>query len=137
MDVESYLPFEGKVILHNKQAEAVRVRIPAWVDVKDLEVLLNGKPIEAIQPGRCVMVEGIKNGDVIELNFTVRERTDSYFIHDRTYTIWFRGSTIVDISPRSTDPKLIPTYQRDAMKGTKAPMHTVKRFVAEILLPLQ
>jgi hypothetical protein len=137
MDVESYLPFEGKVILRNKQAEAVRVRIPAWVDVKNLKVLLNGQPIEVIQPGRCVMVEGIKNGDVIELNFIVRERTDKYFIHDKTYTIQFRGSTVVDISPRNTDPRLIPMYQRDAMKGTKAPMHTVKRFVAENLLPLQ
>jgi hypothetical protein len=28
-------------------------------------------------------------------------------------------------------------YHRDAMKETKAPMHTVKRFVAENLLPLQ
>jgi hypothetical protein len=43
----------------------------------------------------------------------------------------------VDISPRNTDPKLIPMYQRDAMKGTNAPMHTVKRFVADHLLPLQ
>ena len=137
MDVESYLPFEGKVILRNKQAEAVRVRIPGWVDVKNLEVMLNGRPIEAIQPGRCVMVEGIKNGDVIELNFVVRERTDKYFIHDKTYTIQYRGSTVVDISPRNSDSRFIPMYQREAMKGTRAPMHTVKRFVAENLLPLQ
>jgi hypothetical protein len=99
--------------------------------------MLNGKPIEAIQPGRCVMVEGIKNGDVIGLNFIVRERTDKYFIHDKTYTIHYRGSTVVDISPRNTDPELIPMYQRDAMKETKAPMHRVKRFTAENLLPLQ
>lgn len=137
MDVESYLPFEGKVILRNKQAEAVRVRIPAWVELKNLKVMLNGKPIEAIQPGRCVMVEGIKNADVIELNFIVRERTDKYFIHDKTCTLQYRGSTVVDISPRIVDPRLIPMYQREAMKGIKAPMHKVKRFVAENLLPLQ
>jgi len=137
MDVESYLPFEGKVILRNKHAEAARVRIPAWVDVKDLKVMLNGRPIEALQPGRTVFVEGIKTGDVIELNFVLRERTDKYFIHDKTYAIQFRGSTIVDISPRNTDPGLIPTDRRDALKGTKAPVHKVKRFVAEHLLPLQ
>jgi hypothetical protein len=83
------------------------------------------------------MVEGIKNGDVIELNFVVRERTDKYFIHDKTYTIQYRGSTVLDISPRNTDPKLIPMYQRDAMKGKKAPMQRVKRFMAKNLLPLQ
>ena len=83
------------------------------------------------------MIEGIKNGDVIELKFIVREPTDKYFIHDKTYAIQYRGSTVVDISPRNTDPKLIPMYQRGAMKGTKAPMHTVKRFVAKNLLPLQ
>src|SRR5262249_46228544 len=137
IDVESYLPFEGKVVLRNRQAEAIRVRIPAWVDVKNLKVMLNGKPIEAIQPGRAVFVEGIKNKDVIELNFIVRERTDKYFIHDKTYTIEYRGSTVVDISPRNADPQLIPMYEREALKGKKAPMHTVQRFVAENLLPLQ
>ena len=61
------------------------------------------------------MIEGIKNGDVIELNFIVRERTDRYFIHDKTYSIQYRGSTVVDISPRNTDPKFVPMYQRGAM----------------------
>jgi hypothetical protein len=137
IDVESYLPYEGKVILRNKQAEAARVRIPWWIDAKDLKVTLNGKPIEANQSGHSLMVEGIKKGDVIELNFPLRERTDKYFIHDKSYTIKYRGSTVVDIQPRNTDPKMIALYQRDALKLTKAPMHTVKRFVADNLLPLQ
>jgi hypothetical protein len=31
---------------------------------------------------------------------------------------------------------MIPLYQRQAMKATKAPVHTVKRFVADHILPL-
>jgi len=137
MDVESYLPYEGRVTLRNKQAEAARVRIPGWVDPKDIKITLNGKPIEAGQSGHSLMVEGIKKGDVIDINFPLRDRTDKYFIHDKSYTIQYRGSTVVDIKPRNTDPKMIALYQRDALKATKAPMHKVKRFVADNLLPLQ
>jgi hypothetical protein len=31
---------------------------------------------------------------------------------------------------------MIPLYQRQAMKGNKAPVHTVMRFVADNILPL-
>jgi hypothetical protein len=137
IDVESYLPYEGKVILRNKQAEAARVRIPWWIDAKDLTLTLNGKPIEVDQRGHFLMADRIKKGDVIALNFPLRARTDKYFIHDQSYTIKYRGSTVVDIQPRNTDPKMIALYQRDALKVTKAPMHTVKRFVADRLLPPQ
>jgi hypothetical protein len=67
----------------------------------------------------------------------LRDRTDKYFIHDKSYTIKFRGSTVVDIQPRNADPKMIALYQRESLKVTKAPMHTVNRFVADHLLPLQ
>jgi hypothetical protein len=32
LDVDNYLPYEGKVVLHNKQAARIHVRIPSWVD---------------------------------------------------------------------------------------------------------
>jgi hypothetical protein len=35
LDVESYLPYEGRVILRNKQARRIFIRIPGWVDVSN------------------------------------------------------------------------------------------------------
>jgi hypothetical protein len=44
------------------------------------------------------------------------------------YTFHLRGNTVVDIEPRSKMPGM-PLYQRDAMKGDKAPMVERTRFV--------
>jgi hypothetical protein len=33
MDVDSYLPYEGKVVLHNKQARIAMVWMPGWVEL--------------------------------------------------------------------------------------------------------
>jgi hypothetical protein len=43
---------------------------------------------------------------------------------------------VVDIDNRNASAKMIPLYQRAAMKGTRAPMHAIKRFVADRVLPL-
>ncbi len=42
LDVNSYLPYEGKVTLHNKTARRVSVRVPNWVDKLMVECRLNG-----------------------------------------------------------------------------------------------
>ena len=65
----------------------------------------------------------------------------------KEYTCWFRGSTLVDISPRDEtlerdhryigDPTAqgtIPIYLRDHFKRDAAPMKTVTRFVSPRVL---
>ena len=32
LDVDSYLPYEGKMVIRNKTCERVSIRIPSWVD---------------------------------------------------------------------------------------------------------
>lgn len=55
----------------------------------------------------------------------------------KKYSITYRGSTVVDISPRDTRPGMYRLYQREHMKATTAPMRRVERFVTNSLLPLQ
>ena len=47
------------------------------------------------------------------------------------------GSTVVDIEPKSKDPGEITLYERSRLLAREAPRHTVHRFVAENILPLQ
>jgi hypothetical protein len=144
LDVESYLPYEGKVILRNKQASTIFVRLPMWLndllpmwDADQVAVACkrNGRSFVAHRVGRNLLLD-VQTGDVIELSFPVPARTDKYTIHGKVYEIQFRGGTVVDINNRNTSPTMIPLYQREAMKATKAPVHTVKRFVADRILPL-
>jgi len=47
-----------------------------------------------------------------------------------TYTMTFKGNTLVDVSPRDGGPG-IPLYQRSVQRdGSVAPTKTVTRFVA-------
>src|SRR5262245_36425273 len=144
LDVESYLPYEGKVILRNKQASTIFVRLPMWLndrlpmwsaDQMAVTCKRNGKSFVAVRVGRNLLLD-VQKGDVIELNFPVPSRTDKYTIHGKVYQIQFRGSTVVEIDNRDTSSNLIPIYRREAMKATRAPVHTVTRFVSDNILPL-
>ena len=66
LDVESYLPYEGKVILRNKQASAILVRLPMWLndrlptwDADQMAVTCKGNGQVAFPPasGRNLLVD--------------------------------------------------------------------------------
>ncbi len=137
MDVDSYLPYEGKVVLHNKQARLAVVRIPGWVDGSQLSSYLNENPAQPTRLGNQLIFEGLAKGDRIKLEFPVPEEIDRQTIHRTTYTITYRASTIVDIQPRNEAAGMVPLYQRDKLKATRAPLRQVKRFASDRILPLQ
>jgi len=139
VDVDSHLPFEGKVVIKNKAARRVAVRIPAWVNRADLRAEVSGKSAALDWVGRYVMFEGLKPNDVVTILFPVRETTASYTANANTpseqpYSCTFRGSTLVDISPRDESPTSYPFYLRDHLRRDKAPMKTVTRFVADRII---
>ena len=50
---------------------------------------------------------------------------------EKVYTCSFRGSTCVEVSPGDDAPTTYPLYRRDHLRGERAPMKTVERFVPE------
>ena len=135
MDVSSYLPYEGKVVLKNKQARRVAIRIPRWVDRAAIQTRVNGKSAASSWIGNYLVVDGLRPKDVIVLDFPIVERTVKYTMaFDRTYTFQFKGNTVVDVSPRDTNPTGYPVYLRDHFRQTKAPMKQVAQYVAPVIL---
>jgi hypothetical protein len=133
LDVESYLPYEGKVLVKNKTSRRVAIRIPSWVDRSKLAVRLNSQPVSTFWVGNFAVVEGLKPQDVIALEFPVKEAKEEYTYEARTYTLFFRGNTLVDVSPRN-DQGYYPIYQRDGLKRAKAPMREVTSYAAPVLI---
>ncbi|RKZ71272.1 MAG: hypothetical protein DRQ57_18910 [Gammaproteobacteria bacterium] len=136
LDVDSYLPYEGKVILRNKAARRISVRIPYWVERKEIRANVAGNSVTLDWLGNNLVFEKLKPDDVITLTFPVKETTSSYTINansdkEQVITCTFRGGTCVDISPRDEAETSYPLYQRDHMKKDKAPMKTKTRFVAD------
>ncbi len=135
LDVDSYLPYEGKVVIRNKTARRIAVRIPAWVDRGKLRCSVNGNDRRFSWVGAYQVVGGLKPSDTIELRFPVRDET----IHrtagrgtkaQTAYTITLRGNTVVDITPRDPSPTCYPMYLREHLRAGKAPTKTVQRYVA-------
>jgi len=139
MNVASWLPYEGKVELTNKQAHTADVRIPGWLELDDVKASINGRPVEPSRAGHHLIFRKLKPGDIIRLEFAQPESIDQYFVpsNQRKLAIHLRGSTVLDLSPRDHDPTVIPMMMRDHMKADKAPMHTVRRFASDNILPLQ
>ncbi len=135
MDVSSYLPYQGRVVLTNKQARRAAVRIPRWVDREAIQTRVNGKSAATSWIGNYLVADGLRPNDVIVLDFPVVERVAKYTMaFDRNYTFQFKGSTVVDVSPRDTNPTGYPVYLRDQFQQQKAPMKNVAQYVAPVIL---
>jgi hypothetical protein len=136
VDVDSYLPYEGKVAIRNKRARRLAVRIPSWVDRRTLRTEVSGVPCQADWTGRYLSWHDLPADAVIALSFPVKETTATYTVNagspwEQPYTCVFRGSTLVDISPRDLSTTSYPLYQRSFMRQSTAPRGQVQRFVPD------
>ena len=149
VDIDSYLPYEGKVVLKNKQAERMSVRLPLWVDRKAVRCDVNGEKISLRWLGRQLQIANLQPQDTITITFPMVETTERHTerTYGTTYTCRFKGNTLIDISPRPEEFSLkrissddgvftelnkemaYPLYQRDHLKGNKAPTKEVTRYV--------
>jgi hypothetical protein len=127
LDVDSHLPYEGKVVLKIKEAAQVAVRIPEWTNPKMVDCKVNDQQSRFDWAGSYVEVQGLKRGDIVTVEFPMRERTLFRQIGGVPYRLTIKGNTVVDISPKGT---IYPLYQRDHYKQNKAPLKQVARFVS-------
>jgi hypothetical protein len=143
MNVASWLPYQGKVELTNKQATRADVRIPGWVDINQVRCFKNNAPIYAARHNHRLFIQNLAPDDVIRLEFPQPVSTDHYYLptFSHNYAITWRGSTVVDIGPRDGGfpgyPPQWPILQRDQMKSANTvEVRRVKRFVPDKVLPL-
>ena len=134
LDIESHLPYEGKVVITNKSADRMAVRIPRWVKPTTLRLTVNSKRRDGVWLGRYLLVERLKPNDMIGLEFALPERTDTYTFYGQEYTCCLKGNTLVDISPRLTPDGSYPIYLREHYKQSVAPRKPKPSYVAQKLI---
>ena len=152
LDVDSYLPYEGKVTIKNKTAKSIAVRMPLWVNLKAVRCELNGENVEPIFLGRYITLTSTNPNDEVQITFPMVERQESYTLKWKKENFWqestnpghhwvpdpsptrftftLRGNTVVDVTPREATEEY-KLYERDHMKGSTAPMRKVTRFVSD------
>jgi len=99
LDVDSYLPVEGRVLLHIKDAPNVAVRIPEWCGPGDVRVTVNGEDRRPVVQGRYVRVGRLRPGDEVALALPLREQIVHRVIGEIPYKLTLRGSSVVAIDP--------------------------------------
>lgn len=152
LDIDSYLPYEGRVVIRNKSAKSIAVRMPLWVDLKAVRCMQNGKAVDPALLGRYLTFTAVKPSDEVRITFPMIEHQESYTLKWKKENFWqestnpghhwvpdpsptrftftLRGNTVVDVAPRENTGEYT-LYERDHMKGTTAPMRKVTRFVAD------
>lgn len=136
-DVDSFLPYQGKVVIRNKTARRLFVRLPSWVDRSQLKVLVGSKQHEPALAGNYLLIDGVVPSDQVLVTFPVPESRATYTAHHRVwrkekdYTFVFRGSTVVDVEPKETGRTNIPIFDRKNMRQGEVPMRQVVRNVQD------
>ena len=131
-DVDSYIPYEGRVDVKIKQACALSVRIPEWVAPEDAEVTVNGQPRELAWDGRYALIGEVGPGDVAALTVPITERTVKEtmgYPYAVDYTLVIKGNTVVFLDPPGEHK---PFYQRDRYRDNKVRWVNRQRFVSKI-----
>jgi len=147
LDVDSHLPYEGKVVLTVKQASEVTVRLPEGTERQRTNCDVNGQMREPARSGNCVEVKPVKPGDKITVTFPIEEETLSPVIGRCHYRVAMKGNTVVALRPTEKaegrqyerhlsyadgpGAELAPLYQRDRYTHDEAPMERVTRFASE------
>jgi hypothetical protein len=133
MDIDSYIPYEGKAVLKNKAAKTAAVRIPYWIDRRQLEVSVNGKAVAQQYLANYLQIQNLSADDEVVLTFPLKEETVVQTHADRPYTIHFKGTTAMELTGPGSDVRY-PTYQRQQYLANKAPMVDVQRHIEPNLI---
>ena len=155
LDIDSYLPYEGRVVVRNKKAKTLTVRVPLWVNKSAVRVTKKRKKISTQWVGNNLVINKLSKRDFITIKFPMEERRETYTLKWKESDFWvestnpghtweplenpdkftfhFKGNTVIDISPRP-EGKSYPLYMRDHFKTDKAPSRKVKRFVTGLSL---
>jgi hypothetical protein len=91
VDVDSYIPYEGKLVLHVKEADTVCVHIPDYVDLS--QVLVNEGTDGFSFFGRYLLLDHVRPGDEIEITFPIETWTETHYCMWRNEDLWHKEGT--------------------------------------------
>lgn len=145
LDVASYLPYEGKVVIRNNSARRISVRVPAWAPRARLIWRLNGNPASPAWTGTYAVFDSLSPRDELAMEFPLeREKVTLTLpaINERVFrgaprvTCTFKGSTCIGVDKgeeevHGQEPAWYPLFHRPQYQADRAPMKEVEYRVVE------
>jgi len=136
IDVDSFLPYEGKVNLRLNKAAKVAVRIPGWVNLENVQAKVNGRNSNYSRNGRYCEFEHLKSGDTITLSFPLAERVLKYKVPGPA---WASKYSVVDENSGSGMelPKSIGQTPPETVKQILAPVEYSATYRGNTIVDMQ
>ncbi len=125
-DVNSFIPYEGRVDVHLKTECELEIRLPEWGSPEETRGVVNNTPVELSYSGRYARFGRLQRWDIATLTFPISERTVDTQIGDRSYRLVIKGNDVVDIRPSGI---WYPYYQRSHYRQPIAPLIKRQRYV--------
>ena len=127
-DVDSHVPYTGRVDVKIKEPVDLSIRIPEWVEPNQVSIAVNTSPRDCRFDGRYAQVGAVKPDDQVTMAFPIEERAEEVFIERKRYTVVRRGNDVVWIDPPG---RYHPLYQRAHYRQDRTRWHEVSRFVCD------
>jgi len=127
-DVESYIPYQGKVEVKVKTSCELSIRIPEWVSPNEVRCQVQGKERSLFFNGRYAQVGEVKPQDAVTLSFPIEEKTYVVHIEKQRFTLIQKGNEMVSISPPG---RLHPLYRREYYRDSTPRWRKITRFVSD------
>lgn len=134
-DIDSFLPYEGRVDIQAKRRIDLEVRLPGWVELDKVKCQVNGKAHDLSFKGRYAEIGKLRPGITATLTFPITERTEVIEVQGpplpgqvNEYTVVLRGNTVVSIDPPG---EYIPLYQRGHYRTGPTLFKKVERYVPD------
>ena len=127
-DIDSHLPYAGRVDVKVKAPVTLSVRIPEWVKPEEATCTVNSEDRRLRFNGRYAVVGKVAPHDLVTLSFPIEERTEYINVEKRAYRILLRGNTCVAIDPPGAN---VPLFRRDHYRENETRWRTRVRFIAD------
>ncbi len=127
-DVDSHIPYEGRVDVKVKEACELMVRIPEWASPDDTLCQVNDEPRLPEWDGRYARVGRVQAGDLAAVSFPIPTRSGEINVTGSYYKVVRKGNEVVTIDPPG---KFCPFYQRAHYRTSSTRWKKATRFVAD------
>jgi len=119
--VRSWLPADGRVEITVNTAKPLEVRLPDWVQKETVSVAIDGRAAEFSWKDDIIKLgehgrSWLHEGQVVTVTFPVRETTTTEEKGGGTFTVHWRGNTVVGIEPAGTHHALYQERKEPAGK---------------------
>ena len=127
-DVNSYLPYEGKVVVKMKKTMPLWVHIPEWTSPAEVRCVVDDSAAELRAEGRYVSPGEIQAGQAVTFAFPNPVREVSTRIGEIDCKLTIKGNTVIAVDPPG---RICPIYQRARYAAEQAPMKKIERYAPE------